>query len=343
MLFTVVGVPSPFALWAIPALKMLIEIGVGDFDFIHLSTVEQLRNDWQNRKTEHVLLFTDCPESELAQILSRNGNPTIFLREDPLQVAAHCEAQVPRESIAATRITTLSFATLHDIALKCPNLKFSSYNPDSGELIRSFAEFFSIPLTEDQFSEIIRRLGTPPQMTPKNDHHLTVSGAASHGSLQKVSAIDDLAGCLTPFASIFNREAVNTFDWPITVFLGTDKYGAPSNDQIEKKIDLTGPARILFYGPYFHLPPGKWEIIASFHVAGNLSGNALLIEVLSGLNVIAKGTFLLPIKGTYGFTIRFPVFEPREPIQLRASLSYGAIEGVFSLGEVKIRRAGTSE
>jgi hypothetical protein len=43
--------------------------------------------------------------------------------------------------------------------------------------------------------------------------------------------------------------------WPIETFLSGDRPDTPAS----LVADLTGGARILYYGPYFYLPSGSWK------------------------------------------------------------------------------------
>ena len=141
-----------------------------------------------------------------------------------------------------------------------------------------------------------------------------------------------------PFDSLFQWTPTDRFRWTRGVFLGVDQVGLPTNKLPAEWIDLTGPARILFYGPYFHLPVGAWGANISFAVDKNLSGNMLFAEVISGSKVIVTSTFPLPKTGAFEFTIPFEVTEPRDPVQIRMTILEGAIEGLLSLKDVTIFR-----
>ncbi len=332
MLLTVLAPPSRFAAWALSAIRSLAEAALGELDYIRVTTMDQFRLDWHQRKTKNVMLFADFPDVDLARVLAKNKGPTIFLHEDPVAVAIHCIAFSAQTPISAARMVSASFSTLHDIALACPSLIILSRDQPPDALLRRAAEFFSLPVDDEQIAGILANVPFPAEIPARP----SATSAANAFTVLPLS--DDLVCSLAPFASIYDGSAVKSFIWPRSLFLGVDQLGAPTDISLADEIKLTGPARILFYGPYFHLPTGEWILAAQFRVFENSSGNQLNIEVMAGLNVVVQRRTRLPARGSYEFKLSFAVTEPRDPIQLRIAIMEGAIEGILILDQVTISR-----
>lgn len=339
LLLTILAPPSKFAAWAVPALRSLAEAALGDLDYIHVTTIDQFRDDWRNRKFENLMLFSDCPDIELGRILGKNEGPTILLREDPAAVATHVKDFSSQTPISAARIASVSFSALHDVALACLGLMVLSQDRSPEALLRAAIRFFGLTVPDAKIKEVAVRVGAPIELPTK----AAVEGAETKNALTAMFLSDDLIMSLAPFASIYEGEAPKSFTWSRSLFLGVDQVGAPTDASLESEIDLTGPARILFYGPYFHLPRGEWLLTAEFHVADNLSGNKLNIDVMAGLDVVTQGTTALPTRGSYEFRLPFAVAEPREAIQLRFATMEGAIEGKLAFEGVTISRPDAAE
>lgn len=99
-------------------------------------------------------------------------------------------------------------------------------------------------------------------------------------------------------------------------------------------VDMTGGARTLLYGPYLHLPAGRWSarVVLAFSADGldtplslGFHAGAALAEVR--VQAAAPGIFAAD----------FPVeiADPAAPIELRIATCEGAIEGRIALGMVE--------
>ena|SRR6516164_3640670 len=62
-------------------------------------------------------------------------------------------------------------------------------------------------------------------------------------------------GVLGPLIQMSFRDSAENIIWPIEAFLSGDRPDTPAT----LVTDLTGGARILYYGPYFYLPSGSWK------------------------------------------------------------------------------------
>ncbi len=102
-------------------------------------------------------------------------------------------------------------------------------------------------------------------------------------------------------------------------------------------IDLTGPARFIYYGPYFALPRGRWRADLVLEVSDCLSDNQIAIDVVAGV-VLAALKAKLPAQGVYGCEIQFEIRDPSNPVEIRLQLLTGAIEGLLMLRSVHLTR-----
>ena len=105
-----------------PIIRRLAEVSLGPVDYFHLSTAEQFSQDWQGRRSDHVILVADNPDRRLSKILCDSKGLTLFLRDDPLAVVDFLWTQTSQDVLAATRLASTTFATLHDVVLSKPNL-----------------------------------------------------------------------------------------------------------------------------------------------------------------------------------------------------------------------------
>ena len=107
-------------------------------------------------------------------------------------------------------------------------------------------------------------------------------------------------------------------------------------------IDLTGPARYFFYGPYFALSAGLWSADISLEVQDCFSDNQIAVDVCAA-EILAIIKMKLPSRGVYGCRIEFEIVDPSKPVEIRMQLLTGAIEGLIQVRGVRLQRIASSD
>jgi hypothetical protein len=105
--------------------------------------------------------------------------------------------------------------------------------------------------------------------------------------------------------------------------------GAPPHLPATNAIDLTGVPRCLTFGPYFHLPKGRWNVRFTFHSAGNISSNTLGFDIAADHEVKVDQYFDVTASGKFAFDCEFTVDDPYAYLEFRTYVLRGAIEGQF--------------
>jgi hypothetical protein len=103
-------------------------------------------------------------------------------------------------------------------------------------------------------------------------------------------------------------------------------------------IDMTGPARCLYYGPYLHLPLGPWEGFLYLGCTDQVSDVRLRMDIYSDA-IDAVFVTRLTKGGIYRMPISFAVGDVRNPIQVRIFIDRGEIDGLFAFKQVVLRPA----
>jgi hypothetical protein len=142
-----------------------------------------------------------------------------------------------------------------------------------------------------------------------------------------------IAHVLAPMVESMTSRVRKSISWPFDVFLSGDALDTPAG----AVTDITGPARVLYYGPYCHLPNGDWILNVIVGFSEDISDMSFSMEVVAA-SVLAQG-LLQPFRGGLFQTelpLRFRHAE--EPIEIRFRSEAGAIEGRFALGRVEFTR-----
>ena len=119
--------------------------------------------------------------------------------------------------------------------------------------------------------------------------------------------------------------------WPRACLLSGDRPDQPA----PAVLDLTGPARVIVYGPYFHIPPGHWIAQARFAFSPFARGARIALE-FHGASCLARCSFQAERAGIFRIDLPFHVSSDFDIIELRLVLEHGAIEGHVGLDDIHL-------
>jgi hypothetical protein len=90
-------------------------------------------------------------------------------------------------------------------------------------------------------------------------------------------------------------------------------------------IDVTGPARILVFGPYAQLAPGRWRVTARFEVSAEAATRSYYVEFGQGADF--EGVMLHPSgAGVYEMSLE-RTLAGKTTVELRLWLARAAFRG----------------
>ena len=135
---------------------------------------------------------------------------------------------------------------------------------------------------------------------------------------------------LQPMLASLRGEAAQIV-WPRVCFYDGDRPG----EVAPEVIDVVGPARVLAYGPYFHLPPGRWRARAVLSFSEAACRNQYALDVFTG-EQLARGSLRPEQAGAYAAAIGFRHEAVEQRIEFRLWLVRGAIEGVAAIAQVEL-------
>ncbi len=138
---------------------------------------------------------------------------------------------------------------------------------------------------------------------------------------------------LAPIVRMAGSAEAAPIVWPTAVFFSGDQPGEPAS----LVADMTGAARILYYGPYLHLPSGAWTVRMMVGFSDGARGTPLSIEVHCE-RLLAHATMQPAGKGVFHASFQFAHDAPQDAIEIRLSSDRGAIDGRLALGRVEFTR-----
>ena len=175
---------------------------------------------------------------------------------------------------------------------------------------------------------ILRAMDLPagvPPAAPKASALALYFPAAGTASMQalvdEVVAPSFAAAVGAPCAVVWSRACMLWGDHP--------------NEKLPRIIDLTGPARVLAYGPYFHLPAGNWTVCATLAFSSETVGAPFAIE-LHGDVLLGRGRFKPPEAGVFTASFAAEIHSAYIPNEVRLVNETGAIDGEIGVDHIRL-------
>jgi hypothetical protein len=335
----VFGVPLNAATLCARMIRLLLARTYGACEVIAAANLENVKEHWPKQPTS-VLCYNELPQAPLLWLLLEQKVPIIVFVSSFEETVRGLVAERNLSLLEAVRRASLCFSCLREaiLARNVMVVPAGAGLRNIPSLLGQAASYLGIPARPDITDSIIDELhrkgdieGRPRWLPPreKGKHK-----GAKHVELGRSQNPKDVVmpNILNCYDKLLYPQQTGTISWPIDVFNFIDKKPETAAGTVE----LLGPARYLFAGPYMGLPRGRWTASVTFSVDENLSGNKLVVDAATnrGQNVLVSGEFVLPVDGSYVCEVDFEISQPHMAIEVRAFLKQGAIEGKFWLGEV---------
>ena len=333
-LVAVFGTPSCLTYWGIHVVRTIIGTIDKDYQLVHGHHLSEFTEVHANRASQHsAICVSDCPEVDVCKLFMASNTPIVVFVEQPLNVIEDLVCS-GIDHISALRLATRSLCAIQPL-FRAPSatiFRMESFDSDLRTVTEAILKTLGFTPTDEQRETIDLLLASSRErlILPVRDHvSRLIPNFTKRGEPIPQNPLAAIA-IAEPYACLVTGEALTTVEWPASIFSSGDAIG----DYVGGPNDLVGPARILVYGPYMHLPRGDWSAYIELEVSENESGNRLKVDVVCGPFISASVIADMPSEGRYRLDIPFEVIEPLQPVELRFQIESGAIEGRFLLTKV---------
>ena len=342
MIVALIGTPSPLTYVATGVLRAIVQVNRGEHHMIGVNTIADLRAAWpekQGRKAA-VILASDMPDPSLLQFLTQAKVPLLFCIEPIETIADYMTGSRGLETASALRIGARALSGLEDLSADPPPsaLRLGPSPTSLERVLGGLLRFCCGETDPGAVADVLAYLGSESRAAePFSDflaHGRNAMFPAGEGP-RKVDQrlLDAVATVSRGYSGVASGQRLDDLLWPAPVFVLADTPGLP----VLSDLELEGPARFLAHGPYFHLPPGRWEAEIALEVSESYSQNRVGFDVFCD-EVLAACAATLPDEGAYACDMAFRIIDPSKPIEIRIQLLSGAIEGRLKLHGVRLRR-----
>jgi len=281
------------------------------------------------------LIVTHYPRPELIDHITAHSLPVILAIDDPIACTAFHLHNIGGAVRDAIRPLTQSLSLIAAFAA-VPGKTLIGVG-DLGEAAATVAGRIADRIRADGASIAARALaslGISPA-TPLNG---SIQAIVLHGaSLQplvdrfepyEAGMIEQITGGIIDLCL---GHPASEIVWHYEFFYDGGTFTSPA----PMMIDLAGPARCIYYGPFLHLPTGRWDAKVFLGFSNEITETHVKVDIFTDEiqeNFVGKVTR----GGIYTMPLTFDVVDPRQPIQLRLFIDRGEIEGRIGLAMARL-------
>jgi hypothetical protein len=330
----VLGAPSVLSTWVFESLREVCAL-VPE----RVTTQDIDRNHPVEPPLEHrgaSISLSLFPSAPLLKQCDEATTPILLLLDDPADSVRYLQHMSQGSVIEALRIQTAAAANYAQLRghpkLLIVHRLVDFPSKDILDLILGHLGIALSPSEIDALSQ--KRLGPRGRDADlESSLEACVAGYEPLDGAQSLFSEKELAmigGVLGPLVQMSYRDDAGPIVWPIDAFLSGDSPDRPA----ALVADLTGGARILYYGPYFNLPAGSWKVRMMVGFSAGAIRTPFSIEVYGG-QLLAHATMVPEAKGVFHASFGFGHDNPSEPVEIRVRTDRGAIEGRLAFGSVE--------
>lgn len=328
------GPPSVLATWVFDLLRSASALSS---DPPEVRVIDREHNVEPEGDRPRCLYLSHFPSPSLRAQWGRKAAPILLCLDDPVdsvrfvQQASGCGVF---EALRAQTVAAASYAELrgHPRVLILHRLAQAS----AAEIVDTLVDYLGLGLVESQ-CDALRLKHLPdgqPEAALEAALQARVPGYAPLGENGlAANEITTIGGVLSPLLQLSFRDVPGPIVWPVEAFFSGDRPNTPASPVAE----LTGGARILYYGPYFYLPSGAWKVRLTLGFSEDARSLPFSVEVYAGERMLAIAT-MRGEHGVYHATFGFAHDDPLQAVEVRIRTDRGAIEGRLALGNVQFTR-----
>jgi len=340
LLLAAFGVPGSMSTWGFDAVRALTEAAWGPFATIETDAAESFMELASGHP--NIVLLSQYPQPALLDRIDDMGGARLLFLEDPSDALDHLTG-TSHDEISLVRTLSASLACLAPLPQMAGVLVLHR------DMLRAHAPDKLLDRLEAHLGEVDPGPAWPPAQPAPGNALIAERGALLESAVRTAlleqappiasrtpsQPVRDLAAdVLRPLETMLRLDPATEVVWPRSSFLLGDR----PDQFLSGPVELAGGARCLVYGPYFHLPRGRWNARMLFGFSDRIYEQGFVVE-LHGSDLLERVRFDPPGPGLFAGTVQFDVTEPQTAIELRIFSEIGAIEGELTDLSVRLSPA----
>ncbi|KRE15778.1 hypothetical protein ASE63_16205 [Bosea sp. Root381] len=267
------------------------------------------------------LILSQFPNPDFARSCEKRNIRTLVFADDIVEAVRHVRQAHRISTSQALRPVCAGLVLARPFAAAAQGLVIRRDMAGTApEILAVLLGHFGLNLSREQAREICRQIGADHPSLREALHRLVpAESVLDEGDAALVAQV--LGGLQD-----LQHGSPGAVSWPRQCFLMGDR----PDTMPPVALAVTGRARIIYYGPYYHLPRGSWAARMSVGFSQDIRGMPFSIEVHS-TELLGKARILAERGGIFSLEFDIVVAVPHEPIEVRVMNEQGAIEGHMGL------------
>jgi hypothetical protein len=328
MILVTAGLPGRFAESCESLLAALA--ARGSFSSFNADSLAVLGKALLERPVDTALAVTRQPAHDLAVQLKTQSRPILIALERPEDCVAALIADHGLSYMEAVRSTANSCAALHAL-LSHPGamiLRREDHRP-SRDIAHALAVHYALGLPPGEIDRLADQVQIRDPAAAPATYLAETEGVGGAGADHLLPPL--LAGALAPAEAWLGAGGLQEVIWHRDLFFAGDRPQKPPAPWI----DVTGPGRCLFHGPYIRMPAGNWSCALLLGCGVDAVGLSLVAEIFAGA-VLAHAEFTVSEAGF--FEMEFScTLSGDQPVEIRLFNPRAAFEGHIALIQATLR------
>ena len=312
MTIVALGMPGAFSAWGFEALRLLLQAASPE----HVQHWIDRFDGYEFEPGAKAFVCSQFPSRQLRSAVLERALPVILFTTSAAEAVSYQLAHHQGSILEAVRTIGASTTLISDCRGRGRTLILDESDAlGAEELVLMLALHLEISLSASVLAAVLSLLGPPPPL--QTDTRALTEREDGIVTPVLESAVAHLREPKAPLSSV----------WPHRVFFSGDR----PDEEAPLVMDATGGSRVLYYGPYLHLPEGRWRAKLTLGFTKEAIGLPLKIAAY-GPGLLGEARLRPSQDGIFAAEFSFQVSEPEHPVEFHIRTEEGAIEAGSPLG-----------
>lgn len=274
-----------------------------------------------------------APNSEIEQAVVRGDVRCLILFDEPLQLVLYLQRTSGFTTLQAIRTQTASLAIAPVLRLAEDAIKLH-YQPNQTvrDVETQIVAALPNPPSASALEEFFSANGADTTMDQVQFAGLPLDEQKHFKHSVDAAEREMIVQALSPLMHMAYSKNVPPVKWMNGLFLSFDNKGQVAPLAIE----IMGPARAIYFGPYLYLPAGDWSVNFVVGFSKDVVNLPLFFRVLArSAVVLAAGHFVGPAEGVYSGSLLLSHKKSADVLEIQFGTGQGALEGRIALAYVE--------
>jgi hypothetical protein len=318
--FIAVGYPSPLTTWGFSFLENAFRRIAPDVQVERLDRYDVTAVGEASRSGR--LILSMFPNPDFAEASLKSGARSLIFADDLMESVKYVRGLHSLNTVAALRPVSAGLVLARPFAWSRHGLIVErDLKGSPSDILKVFLEHFGLHTSDDLAHTTCGEI---------RFEDLALSAKLRRDSRQHQELNDEdrlmVNQTLGGLREHLEKPNPGGITWPRQCFFLGDR----PDSTAPVAIDVTGRARIIFYGPYLHLPRGSWKVRVMIGFSKDIHGMPFAVEVHS-TDLLGKARIHAERGGIFELEFGIQVAAAHEPIEVRIMNEQGAIEGHMGL------------